>query len=147
MLQSSFSRCTVGLHLLSHLDITVPIGSLRRIFGISWYGNRYADARPRLHPFPCLQIGSNAASLYKQGTQIRKRTSCTLHHQNTRDGAVHGVSAAFKLGREERKKHQKASSSFCQQMAIVLRLFTSIPFLEKDTSMPSREHSGEANSF
>lgn len=49
-------------------------------------------------------------------------------------------------GKKE-KTHQKASSSFCQQMAIVLRLFTSIPFLEKDTSMPSREHSGEANSF
>lgn len=107
MLQSSFSRCTVGLHLLSHLDITVPIGSLRRIFGIPWYGNSYADARPRLHPFPCLQIGGNAASLYKQGIQIRKRTSCTLHHQNTRDGAVHGVSAAVKLGREERKNPPK----------------------------------------
>jgi len=101
-LQSSFSKSTVGLHLLSHLDIVVPMRSLRRTISIPWNGNSYANARPGLHPHPCLRIRSNETSMYKHATQIRNPASRTLHHQNTGDGAVHGVSAAFKR-REERK--------------------------------------------
>lgn len=101
-LQSSLSRSIVGLHLLSHLDIVVSVGSLRRTFSIPWNGNNYADARSGLHPYPCLRIQCSKTSMHKQAIRIRNPTSRTLHHQNTRDGAVHGVSAAFKLGKKRK---------------------------------------------
>lgn len=74
------------------------------------------------------------------------RHACSTTHSNTWDRAVHCVSAALRPGENKKKEetlktHQKATSPFASRWQWYSTCSSPISLLEKDTSMPSTEHS------